>query len=138
MKKIIVLIISLMFIFTGCSSDLKKSNVEVENNDIEFYIKEDTLTRSGVTLILKNNSDKTLYFGEPYEIEVYKDGSWRKMEVEMYFTMPLYGLESGKDKEISFNWENTHGRLNKGKYRIIKDVYFEEENEFYIGCEFSI
>ena len=138
MKKIIVLIISLIFILTGCSSDLKKSNVEVKNNDIEFYIKEDTLTRSGVTLILKNNSDKTLYFGEPYEIEVYKDGSWRKMEVEMYFNMPLYELKPGEEKELDFNWEHGYGRLNRGKYRIIKDVYFEKENEFYIGCEFTI
>lgn len=138
MKKIIVLVVISLFILTGCSSNLEKSNIKVENNDIEFSIKEGTLTRSGVTLILKNNSDKTLHFGEPYEVEVYKDGFWRKIEVEMYFNMPLYGLEAGKEKEIIFNWEHGYGRLNKGKYRIIKDVNFEEEEKFYIGCEFTI
>ena len=138
MKKLIILVLISLFILTGCSSSLEKSDIKVESNGIEFFIKEGTLTRSGVVLILKNNNDDTLYFGEPYEIEKYEDGSWRKIEVEMYFNMPLYGLESGEEKEITFNWEHGYGRLNKGKYRIIKDVYFDKEEKFYIGCEFTI
>jgi len=138
MKKLIILVLISLFILTGCSSSLEKSDIKVEMNDISFSIKEDTLTRSSVTLILKNNSDKSLYFGDPYEVEVYKDSSWRKIEADMYFTMPLYELESGEEKEITFNWEHGYGRLNRGKYRIIKDVYFEYEEKFYIGCEFTI
>ena len=138
MKKLIILVLISLLILTGCSSNLEKSNIKVENNDIEFIIKENTLTRSTVTLILKNNSDKSLYFGDPYEIEVYEDSSWRKIEADMYFNMPLYELKPGEEKELDFNWEHGYGRLNRGKYRIIKDVYFEKEEKFYIGCEFTI
>ena len=47
------------------------------------------------------------------------------------------GLEPGSEKVLNFNWKHTHGKL-KGKYRIIKDVYFENEEKFFIACEFEV
>ena len=138
MKKIIILVLISLFVLTGCSSDLEKSKIKVSKSDVKFYVKEGTLTRSGATLILKNNGDKILNYGEPYEIEKYEDGSWRKIEADLNFIMPLYGLNPGEEKEINLDWEYGYGKLNKGKYRVLKNVYFEGEEQFYIDCEFEV
>ena len=139
MKKLMVLFVSVMFILTGCKNDLigEKSDVKIEKSDVEFTLVKDSLTNTKASCILKNKSDKILYYGTPWDIEIYDDGSWKKMNVEMVFSMPLMGLEPGSEKVLNFNWEHTHGKL-KGKYRIIKDVYFENEEKFFIACEFEV
>ena len=71
------------------------------------------------------------------EIEIYDEGTWKEMEVEMIFNMPLMELKSSKEIKLNFDWEHSHGKL-KGKYRIIKDVYFENEEKFFIACEFEV
>ena len=139
MKKIIKVLISLVFILTGCKNDLigEKSDVKIEKSEVEFTLVKDSVSNIGVSCIMRNKSDKILYYGTPWDIEIYDDGSWKKMNVEMVFNMPLMGLEPGSEKVLNFNWEHTHGKL-KGKYRIIKDVYFEDEEEFFIACEFEV
>ena len=139
MKKIIVLALISLLILTGCHNKLigDVSNVRIFDNDIEFNLVKNSLTRTSVSIIMKNNSDKTLYYGTPYEIEVFHDGVWKKMNIEMFFTMPLIELDSGKEIKLDFDWKYTHGKL-KGKYRIIKSVYFEGEDEFYVACEFEV
>ena len=37
-------------------------------------IKDETLTNKSATLFLTNNSDKNFQYGNPYEIEIKKDG----------------------------------------------------------------
>lgn len=139
MKKIIIVLISLVFILTGCKNDLigEKSDVKIEKSDVEFTLVKDSVSNIGVSCIMRNKSDKILYYGTPWDIEIYDDGSWKKMNVEMVFNMPLMDLEPGSEKVLNFNWEHTHGKL-KGKYRIIKDVYFEDEEKFFIACEFEV
>lgn len=139
MKKIIIVLISLVFILTGCKNDLigEKSDVKIEKSEVEFILVKDSVSNIGVSCIMRNKSDKILYYGTPWDIEIYDDGSWKKMNVEMMFNMPLMGLEPGSEKVLNFNWEHTHGKL-KGKYRIIKDVYFEDEEKFFIACEFEV
>ena len=139
MKKLIVLFVSVMFILTGCKNDLigEKSNIKIDDNDVEFTLVKGSVSNIGVSCIMKNKSDKILYYGTTWDIEIYDDGSWKKMNVEMVFDMPLMGLEPGSEKVLNFKWKHTHGKL-KGKYRIIKDVYFEDEEKFFIACEFEV
>ncbi len=41
---------------------------------------------------------------------------------------------------MKLNWEYEYGKLPKGDYRIIKEVYFEKEEDqkFYVSAEFTI
>ena len=57
--------------------------------------------------------------------------------------MAYYVDENGK-LELEQNWEYIYGKLNKGIYRIVKDVAFESdipitpEDIYYIWTEFEI
>lgn len=111
---------------TGCGKKKNefdignKSDIKISQNDVIMTIKEGTLTNKSATLVLTNNNDKNFQYGNPYEIEIKKDGEWHKINVELNFDMPAFKLLSKESKEIELDWENEYGKLAKGTYRIIK------------------
>lgn len=133
---------------TGCGKSKNefnignKSDIKISQNDVIMTIKEGTLTNKSATLILTNNSDKNFQYGTSYEIEIKKDGEWHKINVELNFTMPAFQLSARENKEIEINWENGYGKLEKGTYRIIKEIDYEYEEgkykSFNIAVEFTI
>ena len=126
-----------------------KINALYEGKDIEYYfmtnisktngeeiklnmeIKENTLTSVGLTMIVKNISNKDLEYGNPYSIEKYVDGNWKSVPTinELFFTMPAFDLKKGESIELSINWEYGYGEL-KGKYRIVKEFSYKEKNDY--------
>ena len=151
MKKTILTILLcgvMVFGMTGCGKQKNeldignKSNIKISQNDVIMTIKEGTLTNKSATLVLTNNSDKNFQYGNPYEIEIKKDGEWHKINVELIFDIPAFQLPSKESKEIELNWENGYGNLATGTYRIIKGIDYEyEEGEyksFKIAVEFTI
>lgn len=119
-----------------------ESNIEIVEKGVSLSIKDNTLTNTGATLILKNDSDADVEYGNPYEIEIRKDGKWHKINVELNFTLPAFELKSKETKEIELNWEHGYGKLAAGDYRIIKDIDIEKEDgtfeAFYVSVEFTI
>ena len=148
-----IILIALMCIgvilgMTGCGKSKNefdignKSDIKISQNDVTMTIKDGTLTNKSATLILTNNSDKNFQYGTPYEIEIKKDGEWHKINVELNFTMPAFQLSARENNEIEINWENGYGKLEKGTYRIIKEIDYEYEEgkykSFNIAVEFTI
>lgn len=133
---------------TGCGKQKNeldigdKSDIKVSQNDVIMTIKEGTLTNKSATLVLINYSDKNFQYGSPYEIEIKKDGEWHKINVELYFNMPVFQLSAKESKEIELDWENGYGKLTEGTYRIIKEIDYEYEKEKYetfnVAVEFNI
>ena len=151
MKKTIltILLCGVMVLgMTGCGKQKNefdignKSDIKISQNDVIMTIKEGTLTNKSATLVLTNNSDKNFQYGNPYEIEIKKDGEWHKINVELNFTMPAFQLSARENNEIEINWENGYGKLAKGTYRIIKGIDYEYEEgkykPFNIAVEFTI
>ena len=118
------------------------SDIKTTENDVSLSIKENTLTTSSATLILKNNSSTEIQYGNSYEIEIKHNKKWYKLDGEMYFTLPLLFLEPNKTVELEVNWEDGYKKLKKGTYRIIKEIKIEKENNtfdsFYVAAEFTI
>jgi len=119
-----------------------KSDIIISQEDVSLTIKDGTLKNTGATLVLTNNSDKNYHYGNPYEIEIKQDGEWYKINVQIDFIMPAFGLKANETKEIELNWENGYGKLAEGTYRIIKGIDYEYEEgkyeSFYIAVEFTI
>ena len=152
MKKILlsILICGIMVLgVAGCGNSKNefdignKSNINIsQNNGVLLSIKDGTLKNTGATLILTNNSDKDFHYGNPYEIEIKKDGEWHKINVQLDFTLPAFGLKAKETKEIELDWEHGYGKLAEGTYRIIKGIDYEYEEgkyeSFNIAVEFTI
>ena len=151
MKKTIltILLCGVMVLeMTGCGKQKNefdignKPDIKISQNDVIMTIKEGTLTNKSATLVLTNHSDKNFQYGSPYEIEIKKDGEWHKINVELYFNMPVFQLSAKESKEIELDWENGYGKLTEGTYRIIKEIDYEYEKEKYetfnVAVEFNI
>ena len=144
----ILLCVVMVLGMTGCGKQKNefdignKSDIKISQNDVIMTIKEGTLTNKSATLVLTNNSDKNFQYGNPYEIEIKKDGEWHKINVELNFDMPAFPLSSKESKEIELDWENGYGKLAKGTYRIIKGINYEYEEgkyeTFNVAIEFTI
>ena len=151
MKKTILTILVCGFMvlgLTGCGTNKnefdigKESNIEIVEKGVSLTVKENTLTETGATLILKNDSDVDVQYGNPYEMEIKKDGEWHKINVELNFTLPAYILKSKETKEWKLSWEDGYGKLASGDYRIIKSIDVEKADgtydTFYVSAEFTI
>lgn len=153
MKKTIIAILICGIIIsgiTGCGSSKNgvnvgyKSKVEVVKNNITLSLKEGTLKDTGATFILKNSSDITVLYGNPYWIEKEADGKWSKVKTveDMNFTLPEFGLLPKETKEFNINFEYGYGKLAFGKYRLVKDITVEYEDDtresFNVTAEFTI
>lgn len=151
MKKTILTILVfgiMILVLTECGSNKNefdignKSDIEFVEKGVSLSIKNETLTNTGATLILKNDSSIDVQYGNPYEIEIKKDGEWYKINVELNFTLPAFSLKSKETKEWKLNWEDGYGKLVSGDYRIIKSIDIEKEDgtfeTFYVSAEFTI
>lgn len=133
---------------TGCGKSKNesyigsKSDIKISQNDVIMTIKEGTLTNQSATIVLTNNSDKNFEYGNPYGIEVKKDGEWHKINVKLDFTTPAFQLSAKESKEIELNWGGGYGRLAEGTYRIIKGINYEyaegKYETFNVAVEFTI
>lgn len=123
MKKVLLCLVCGVIIigFIGWSNS--KYN-KLTNNNIQFVLREDTLSNSGATFIIKNNTHHDIKFGEPYFLEEERSGKWYEVETidDLYFNLPLYILKPGESKLIDLNWEHSYGKLDSGKYRVVKEI----------------
>ena len=142
MKKLFVLLLVLVTIcLTGCQKEKEKiSTIKItENNDITLAIKEKTLTNTGATLILKNNSNKTYTYTNDYGIEIKQNDNWYELNGDLIVEIPILAINAHESKEIKIGWKNSYGELKKGTYRLIKSVGLNDNsNDFYIAVEFDI
>ncbi len=135
---------------TGCGKTKNgfdigsKSDIQISEKDVSLSIKEGTLKNTGATLILENNSNTSIVYGNPYWIENEENEEWFKVKTinDLNFTLPEFGCYPNEKKEINIDWEYGYGKLSSGKYRIVKDVDFEYEDDtrksFYVTAEFII
>lgn len=118
--------------------DLKAEDAYFDENGVQIAINKDSISNTGVEIIITNTGGNPGGWGESYSIEKKENNSWTKVMPisEVYFT--AIGLESPyyylKDK---INWEKFYGKLSPGIYRIVKDRY-SSGYKYYYSDEFEI
>ncbi|MCX4365665.1 MAG: hypothetical protein OSJ70_07830 [Bacilli bacterium] len=115
----------------------------VRREDLTLEVKEGTLTREGVTIVYKNNTDKYMSYGSEYFLEYKMFGDWfiiKPTDLFPVYNLMLYSVEPHSEKERLFKWEGTYGHLHKGKYRIVHDIVIprSEYKDKYTYVEFEI
>lgn len=96
---------------------------EIDNVKIEIQL--DTVTKSGLTIIVTDNNKESYVWGEEYEIQENVNGEWKTLssKISSYIDYSdAIGLDENNQFEQKINWTNIYGKLSKGVYRIVKDV----------------
>ena len=120
------------------------------NDIINMYIKEGSITDTGVTAVIELTNDYDIIYGEGFTIEKldYSDNTYKEVEPlpgkDCVFNDIGYIAELNKPKELKQDWEYCLGKLSKGTYRLVKEVSFnsdvpiDSDNIYYMWTEFTI
>lgn len=144
MRRTLLCILIFLFSLSACDRDQKIyddqtfiSFKQSKHNDLPDYFKEETIEfemkvepatfnkkTKEIPLIIRNYGDSILY-GNPYELEMFKDGKWTKIPFKdnVAFTMIARILDKDKTDqgEIGLDTNTLSVNVQPGYYRIVKE-----------------
>ncbi|WP_029425131.1 immunoglobulin-like domain-containing protein [Alkalibacillus haloalkaliphilus] len=127
---------------TAEKEDWELTEYEAVNtlDGVTMNVKEETLSSTGFTVTLENNSDKQYIYSEDFMLERKIDGQWYQVPLvpgaSYGFGEPAHELHSSDVSDWSVDWEWLYGSLDTGEYRIVKRITNYEEN--HLAAEFTI
>ena len=135
---LVLLIVILALIIYFKPREIKNINL-AEN--ITMKIKEGSLTNTGATVIITDLSgDENLdLISKEFKIDYKKNDKWYRLESKIKNEVTVMttdnAMENGDNTYTQeINWERYYGKLDKGHYRIVKEV----KTNLYIAAEFDI
>ena len=123
MNRVIKILIAsfVIFVISGCTSNV--SDIEIDNSNlITMKMVDGSLTDSGFSFMIFNNSNFDYYYGPQFELEINKNNKWYKMDTidDLVWIDVIYTIKANESIENKINWDSMYGKLSKGKYRLIK------------------
>lgn len=121
-----------------------KCSVKINDLDgVSMKIKEGTLTNTSATVIITDTSNRENIYGSSYRIDKNINGKWVKLDIifsgNYAWNSIGYTVDENKRLEFNINWKILYGKLESGKYRIVKDTSEAGEGTtHYITAEFEI
>ena len=113
-------------IYENSNSQNSSNSKNVEN--VEIKVEENTITSSGLTIIITDNNEEQYGWGESYGIQEKVNGEWKKLKANTDFNSVAYLLDENHQIRQNINWVNSYGKLPNGIYRIEKEA---DGNVFY-------
>ena len=130
------------------TTDMEQTIFESVNNfdGVTMTLKEETVSSTGLTLLLENASSNECVYGEWFRLEKKIEESWYRVPVatdgNYAFISIGYDLNPSERRKWEVDWEWIHGSLETGDYRIVKDILdFRKAGDFdkyYLAAEFTI
>lgn len=115
------------------------------NNLVDVSIKEGTLTKESVTIIISEKEDYDITYGESFVLKKYNSKTYsfddmKESNNNCAFNMIGYTVTPNKPLELNQNWSCMYGKLDKGRYQLVKDAIFSTYNPYtpFISVEFEI
>lgn len=121
-----------------------RTNIEVgptKNTTLDkvsMVIKEGTLTKTSATIIITDTNENAYSYGRSFIIEKKENNNWKELDTIGYdYAFTTEVLSPGVDGklELKTDWLDMYGELEKGEYRIVKDI---ATTESVISVEFNI
>lgn len=148
MKKIVIGITIVICLLTACSHNLGSEPtpfVNVNNLDsVTMITKPETVTRTGLTVIIENHSSERWMYGQYFSVEKKSGDNWYEVPIleDAYSFIDLgHNVAPLQSVEWVVDWEGYYGVLDKGEYRILKDFRNSEETDdeiYHLAAEFIV
>ena len=119
--------------------DAEEKNIQEKYSKVSMSIKENTLTKTGATIIISDISESKNTYGEWFRIDKKTNGFWDELKsIDENYGFNDIGLTVEKDDKLEINtdWSKIYGELEKGEYRLVKELYDCEH--IYLAVEFTI
>lgn len=101
--------------------DFEKISIKIDYNSI---------SNTGVTIIITDNNNEDLPWTEGYKIQKKVNGNW--IELNPINELITSAISHWKDEKNQYkqqiNWNYSYGELDFGEYRIVKPIYNPKNN----------
>ena len=126
-KELLIKIILILLIFGGliyylnslnnASVTLNKDNEEYTLEGVTMKLKDNTLTKSGTTIIITDNNEIKYTYEEYYKLEKRIDHIWYELKPnsDVFFNEMGYLVDDNNELEMDIDWSKTYGNLTSGK-----------------------
>lgn len=102
--------------FSNKQEEYYKKQNERTFDKVSIEIKENTLTKTGATIIIKDENEIPYSFGNDYKLEKNIFGLWFRLPLKSgYSEDGLYGHGANGITEIKIDWKDRYGELKKRK-----------------------
>lgn len=146
MKKRVIIVVSVLVLFVVllalliCFKPKEIKNLNLAEN-ITMKVKEVSLTNTGATVIITDLSgDESVdLINRKFKIDYKKNDKWYRLESKIKNEVTVMTTDNvmengGNTYTQEINWERYYGKLDKGHYRIVKEV----KTNLYIAVEFDL
>lgn len=122
----------------------RKNSVVNDYKNVSMYIKDASLSASGLTLSINNGSSNEIVFDDKYDIEKEVDNAWYQLPYQSLAGTKLQGSSVTVDaktygeKDIKLDWTKTYGMLDPGAYRLTKSFTTSDGKSYNLAVTFEI
>lgn len=97
----------------------------IDTDKVTIEVDESTITPTSISIIITNNNENELTYGEEYKVQKNNNGKWENLEYlpNTIWNAMAYITKGNSQTTKKLNLEHTYGELSKGIYRIVKSVF---------------
>lgn len=117
------------------------------SNNVTIRFSKNSISNTGLTIIITDKSKKEYSWGTRYFIQVKQNNEWKDLEPICSPDDPAnvhtaFGYTLDKNHQITqtLDWHNRYGELSYGTYRVVKIAYKVDTNTevLFYSQEFKI
>lgn len=128
MKKALIFILAIIFLFAGCAPKLQESEYgEIEENAlVDFAVSQ--ADGESVIAELINQTDMEMVYGKQYTLEKLDGDKWYVVPYKQGIAFEDIGiiLKANETGSVEFKLSEHFNALENGDYRIILDLYVSD------------
>lgn len=102
----------------------ERKDYSIDTDKVTIEVDESTITPTSISIIITNNNENELTYGEEYKVQKNNHGKWENLEYlpNTIWNAMAYITKGNNQTTQKLNLEYTYGELRKGIYRIVKPV----------------
>ena len=103
----------------------KEQNYSVDTNKVTIEIDENTITPTSISIIITNNNENEIGYGDEFKIQNKINGEWKDLEYlpDTAWNAIAHIIKGNSQASQKLDIEYYYGKLNKGTYRVIKTIF---------------
>ena len=121
--------------------DTEEKNIQDRYSQISLSIKDNTLTNTRATIIISDISEQENTYGEWFRIDKKTNGFWEELKpIDDNYVFKDIAFKIGENHQLEMNmdWSKLYGELETGEYRLVKEIYDNDNGNIYLAVEFTI
>ena len=142
-KKLLISIFCVSVLF-GCQKEIICDEKDTINNNgstgIEIEIYKGVSTFPSLKTVIHNYTDEELLTGEYFELDVFENNQWKKVELLDGIAFHDIGIvvEKQSSRDFTYELKTCYGELKSGRYRIRHTFENESKEKREVIKEFYI